>query len=343
MCRHCVLKALLILCLQFSFSCSGKLPESVGPSQEILVLADLEDWKVLEQPLRDVFEKTILTPQEEKVFQIQLGSIEEFEEQKHGRRKNLVVIAPIDATHATAEFLRGLLGPQVQDRIRQGTSSVFWKEDVWARDQLLITLSGRDLSTLVDHIRQEGDRLYDSVEVARNKRISKLIYRYGERKDVTEQLKREFGWSIRVAFGYRILESKPDSGFVVLAKEEPSRWLFVFWEDGVSADQLSDDWCIRKRDEITSRFFGGDRVVPGDLEISQTDFNGKLAVSMKGLWENGRDWTGGPFHSYSFVDSDTDRFYHIDMGVFAPNKRKEPYLRQIDLMARSFSLADQPR
>ena len=333
----------LILCLLLSLSCSGKLPESVGPSQEILVLADLKDWKVLEQPLREVFEKTILSPQEEKIFQIQLGSVEEFKDQKHDRRKNLMVIAPIGAPHATAEFMRGLLGPQVQERIRQGTSSVFWKEDIWAKDQLLITLSAKDLPTLVGHIRQEADRLYDSVEVARNKRIGQLIYRYGERRDVTEQLKREFGWSFRVAFGYRILESKPDSGFVVLAKEEPSRWLFVFWEDGIGADKLSEDWCIQKRDDITGRFFDGDRIVPDNLEISQTYFNGKLAVSMRGLWENGRDWTGGPFQSYAFVDSETDRFYHIDMGVFAPNKLKEPYLRQIDQMARSFSLADQPR
>ena len=76
----------LILCLLLSLSCSGKLPESVGPSQEILVLADLEDWKVLEQPLREVFEKTILTPQEEKIFQLQLGTVVVFMDLNHDWR-----------------------------------------------------------------------------------------------------------------------------------------------------------------------------------------------------------------------------------------------------------------
>ena len=338
-----MLRIALLFSIQLTVSCSGRLPESVGPSQEILVLADPADWKLLEEPLREVFEKTILTPQKEKIFQIQLGSIEDLEEQKHLRRKNLLIIAPVDASHSTAAFMRDLLDPQVQEHIRQGRSSIYWKEDVWARNQLFITLSGTDLITMGDQIRQEGDRLYESVEVARNKRIRQLIYRYGERKDITEQLKRDFGWSVRVAFGYRLLASNPDSGFAVLTKEEPSRWLFVFWEDGIKPHQLSEEWCIRKRDEITKRFFDGDRVVPENLEISQTDFNGRLAVTMGGTWENQKDWTGGPFRSYAFVDSDTNRFYHIDMGIFSPNKLKEPYLRQIDLMARTFSLVEESR
>lgn len=109
---HRVLRIALLFSIQFTISCSGRLPESVGPSQEILVLADPADWKLLEEPLREVFEKTILTPQEEKVFQIQLGSIEDLEEQKHLRRKNLLIIAPVDASHPTAEFMRDLLDPR---------------------------------------------------------------------------------------------------------------------------------------------------------------------------------------------------------------------------------------
>ena len=52
---------------------------------------------------------------------------------------------------------------------------------------------------------------------------------------------------------------------------------------------------------------------------------------MQGLWENKKKWAGGPFRSYAFVDVETNRFFYIDCGVYSPNKRKEPYLRQIDL------------
>ena len=317
--------------------CGPRLPESVGPAQEILVLVDPAERERLEPHLKEVFEKILYTPQEEKVFRLQFEDVADFDRYENKRRKNILVMAELDAPHPTAGFLRNILSPDVQNAVRGNRSAVFWKEDVWAKEQLLMAVTGADSAALVDNLRMEADRLYERIEEARNERIQRLIYRYGERKDVTERLGREFGWQVRVAFGYRVLEAYPDSGFVVLTKEEPNRWLFVYWEDGISPDELSEEWCIRKRNEITRRFFDRDRIVPDHLEIGQAEFVGKLAFVLQGLWENKKKWAGGPFKSYAFVDVETDRFFYIDCGVYSPNKRKEPYLRQIDLMARSFT------
>lgn len=320
--------------------CGDRLPESVGPNQEIVVLADSSDWVALEEPLREVFERVLFTPQEEKLYQLQHGNVDFFEISRHRWRKNLLVVAPLDAPHPTGEFLRGMLSPDVQDAVRSGTSSVLWKKDVWAKEQILLTVTGKNLDAVVENLRMEADRLYSAVDQARNRRVGQLIYRYGEREDVTEQLRRDYGWSVRVSFGYRVMTALPDSGFVALAKEEPSRWLFVYWEDGVSPDLLTDLWCLDKRDEVTRRFFDQDRIAPGSVEVSQAEFCGKIAVVMQGLWENEANWTGGPFKSYAFVDVDLDRFYLVDVGVYAPNKKKEPYLRQVDLMAGTFTIGD---
>jgi hypothetical protein len=324
----------------FLAGCGDRLPESVGPNQEIVVLADSTDWVALEGPLRAVFEKVLFTPQEEKLYRLQHGSVDFFDVHRHKWRKNLLVVAPLDAPHSTGEFLRDILSPEVQKAVRSGGSSVGWKEDVWAEEQILLTVTGENLDAVVENLRMEADRLYHAVDRARNRRVARLIYRYGERKDVTEQLLRDYGWRVRVSFGYRVMTALPDSGFVALAKEEPSRWLFVYWEDGISPDVLTDAWCLDKRDEITRRFFDNDRIAPGSVEVSQAEFSGKIAVVMQGLWENEANWTGGPFKSYAFVDVDRDRFYLVDVGVYAPNKKKEPYLRQVDLMAGSFTLGD---
>ncbi len=330
----------LVLLAVLLAGCGERLPDSVGPNQEIVVLADSSDWVALEEPLREVFEKVLLTPQEEKLYQLQLGNVDFLEIQKHRWRKNLLVISPLDAPHPTGQFLRDILSPDVQNAVRTGTSSVLWKEDVWAQDQILLTVTGMDRDALVENLRMEADRLYGAVDRARNLRVGRLIYRYGEREDVTEQLRRDYGWSVRVSFGYRVMTALPDSGFVALAKEEPSRWLFVYWEDGISPDLLTDLWCLDKRDEIARRFFDNDRIAPGSVEVSQAEFCGKIAVVMQGLWENEANWTGGPFKSYAFVDLERDRFYLVDVGVYAPNRKKEPYLRQVDLMAGTFTLGD---
>ena len=182
--------------------------------------------------------------------------------------------------------------------------------------------------------------MYRAVDEARNDRVRKLILRYGERQDIEEQLRTDYGWSVKVPFGYRILEAYPDSGFVLLIKQDPNRWLWVYWESGVAPHSLTEDWCIAKRDEITRRFVDGDRISPGEAEVSETVLSGKLAVTVTGLWENERTWSGGPFRTRLFVDPDLDRLYVIDVGVFAPNKHKEPYLRQVDLVAQTFAYGD---
>lgn len=329
----------LTLCLT---ACESRKPESVGPAQEILVLADPAVWSQLEPTVRDIFEKVLRTPQIEKIFMVQYGRMEDLQAQKHLKRKNLLVISPLDAQDTTGDFLRSLLSDDVIAAIRDGKSGVSWKHDVWASEQLLMVATADNIENLISNLRGESDRLYEQVERARNKRIAKLVYRYGEREDVTRQLADEFGWQVRVPFGYRILEAKPDSGFVALVKESPSRWCFVYWEDGVRPGNLTEDWVIAKRNDITRRFFDRDRIAPGEVEVFESDFSGKLAVVLQGLWENQEKWTGGPFKSYAFVDIELDRFFFVDVGVFSPNKQKETYLRQLDLMANTFKTAGGP-
>lgn len=332
---------ILLLSALIPLGCGDFKPESVGPAQEILVIADPGEWAQLEPTVRDIFEKVIRTPQVEKIFSVQFGRFEDIDAKQHLKRKNLMVLSTIDAQTETGAFLRSFLSDDVVASVREGRSGVTWKEDVWADEQLLIVATGKDIQSVTDNLRGASDRLYAQVEAARNKRIAKLVYRYGERVDVTKQLADEFGWQVRVPFGYRILDAKPDSGFVALAKESPSRWCFVYWEDGVNPDQLTEDWVIAKRNEITGQFFDRDRIAPGEVEVFETDFSGKLAVVLQGLWENQEKWTGGPFKSYAFVDLELNRFFFVDVGVYSPNKQKETYLRQLDLMAHTFKTAEE--
>jgi len=318
--------------------CSRPLPEPSGANEEIYALVDSADLEALRVPLGDTFEKVLRTPQEEKVYRVRVGDISTFRRHRHHLRKSILLAAPFAAVHPIAELLRSLLEPGALESARQGGPAVFWRPDVWARDQVVLIVTGEDLAQVVDNLRAEGDRLYRAIETARNRRVSELIFRYGEREDIEQHLAESYGWRLRVPSGYRIMEEHPDSGFVVLARQQPNRWLFVYWQDGVSPGILGADWCIAKRDEVTNRFFGGDRVVAHCVSTSQTEFAGRLAVVLEGLWENTSPWSGGPFRSYAFTDAERGRLYFVDVGVFSPNKQKETYLRQVDLMARTFSL-----
>ena len=331
---------LLPLCLLLAWpllwACGDHLPESLGPARKLVVLADAADWETLQQPVRDIFETVIYTPQEEYLFEVERGDVHLLDEQRYLLRKSLMVIAPIDAEHPTSLFLKEILSADVLQSIRQGKTSVIWKRDVWARDQILMIASGNSLLEVADNLWLSSDRLYSELEQAVDNSVRDYVYSFGEREPLTRELEKTFGWSMRVPFGYRILESYPDSGFVVLAKDNPNRWLFVYSEDGVHPDQITDEWCIQKRDEITRRFFGGDHI--GNVITRQEVFAGKLAVVLQGLWENEAEWKGGPFKSYAFVDIDLNRFFYIDMGMYAPNRKKAPYLHQVEQIARTFQI-----
>lgn len=316
--------------------CANHLPESLGPARKVIVLADEEDWKTFEKPIRDIFEKVIFTPQREKLFEIERGDVAYFYDYKHAIRKSLLIISSLDAPHETGKFMREILSPDVQDVVRQGKSAVTWKKDIWAQDQLLMVVTGKDPENVIDNLWLSSDQLYAALEESVLNSIKTRVYSFGERENVTQELAQKYGWRVDVPFGYRILEEYPDSGFVVLAKDNPNRWLSVYWEEGVHPDQITDEWCIQKRDEITGRFFGGDRIVPGEVQVSQREFSGQLAMVLQGVWENQQEWKGGPFKSYAFLDTNHNRFYFIDIGLYAPNKDKMPYIRQVDLVAHTF-------
>jgi hypothetical protein len=64
------------------------------------------------------------------------------------------------------------------------------------------------------------------------------------------------------------------------------------------------------------------------------------ALRVTGLWQNQTAQAGfaagGPFRTYCFFDPGTKRLYMVDIAVFAPGMSKEPYLRQLDIIAHTF-------
>ena len=45
---------------------------------------------------------------------------------------------------------------------------------------------------------------------------------------------------------------------------------------------------------------------------------------------------GGPFQGYLFYDDESDRTFYITYLVYNPGGRKAFYIRQMDLIARTF-------
>src|SRR3990172_969297 len=119
------------------------------------------------------------------------------------------------------------------------------------------------------------------------------------------------------------------------------RWLFVHWIDDADPAIINQEWILNMRDRLTTRFYKADSVNrdPHYLKSYEKEIANRLAVVVEGLWENTTEVVGGPFRTYAFYDEKSGRIYMIDISVYSPAGTKEPFLRQLAVMANTFQTA----
>jgi hypothetical protein len=318
----------------------GCLPksEAVGSNHEVVVIVSAPTWEKAEGVVRAIFERKLYTPQEEIVFTLRVVEPEDFDFYKNFR--NVLILAPLDVQDTGGELVETLISGQAKAQILSGQAYMFLKEDVWRRGQTIMVLSGPDEESLMDHLLQNAEEIYQVQESALNEKVKAWLYEKAEQKKLGEKLYRTYGWSIRVPQEYDLDQERPAERFLFLRRTVPDRWLFVYWEDAEGPQTLTEEWCLTTRAHIGTTFYSGDSVVEEFTQIERVMFLDREALCMKGLWQNRTAEAGyaagGPFRSYCFYDAKTKRLYMVDIAVFAPGMNKEPYLRQLDIIAHTF-------
>ncbi len=312
-----------------------RLPPGSGRDDLVTVIADSLDARTFRKPFLEVMEREILTPRKERLYHVAFVRAGDF---RALRRRNIVIAAPMDGAHDAAELVRSLVPQGHRDAMRNGADAFVIRRDVWAEDQVVVLVTGEDRNTLRDNMMTEADRIYGAIDGMRDEQVSERLFRFGEREALASELADRFGWRLRIPFGFNLIDTHADSGFVVFTRTHArvTQWMFVYHEEGVRPDRLTEAWCIMKRNEIAARFFEKDVVDPTGMKVSQRALGSRLAVYLEGLWQNDLSWKGGPFRSYVLVDERRDRLYFLDVGVYGPNRRKETFLRQLDVFARTF-------
>lgn len=305
------------------------LPRGIGLTSKIVVVADGTTREALRPVLKDLLLDPILTPQPEYVFDLVYVSPEAFRDFRAYR--NLILVSSAN----------GILATNLQPLLTgHSKNETVIHRNVWASDQIVVAVKAADVQSVAEQVALNGDRIVSAIEASMAKWLETILYHAGENIEHSEALSRQFGWRMRVPVGYEVMDEYANENFVALARQVDRRqlWLWVYWEDGVHPDQLTPDWCLQKWDDVSSRFYGGDQTSSGEVNIYQTEFLGKLAVCLEGLWENTRAWQGGPFKSYALFDVAQNRFFLINMGIYAPNRTKALQMRQLDVLAHTFSL-----
>lgn len=323
---------------------SGK--NAVGIEDEILVFADSLDYLQMEETLDQVFGKIIYTPQEEKLFNIQWRDIRKIN--NYTRRKNIVVIAPIDDSTDASHYMRSLLDSSVTDMVRSGKEFVFTKYDLWARNQLVMIISGTSIDSMKTRMTANKDDLLYYFQKLSDKRLGEKLYSpVYERKEIQAELLDKYGWIVYVQIDFLLAKQSEEDNFVWLRRAPGSdmeRWIFVHWIDNATPEYLDQDSVIAIRNRITEKYYRTSNdtnyVQISEyrefLKTSEVNFNGRYALRTEGLWRMDDRSMGGPFVNYTFFDEKTNRVYMLDGSLYAPKYYKKQLIQQVDVMLKSF-------
>ncbi len=311
---------------------------ALGQDHIIAVVADSMLYTMLTPALGAAIERELRTPWPEKIFEITYMPPEQL--RSAAVRQNVVMLGTLDGEDKTSEQVRSMLSESMKQRVQNGEAYLFRKDSPWARGQMLLVLAAPTAGDLFDRIEQNADYIFSILREHSLKRTKEVMFSRYEQKDIEDMLLQKYGWTLRVQHDYVVYQEIPEAGFVHLRRTAPERWLFVHWEETDDPSLVTDrEWMIKKRNEIGRLFYEDDVVVDTLYTFYEDEIAGRWALVFQGLWENNKRIAGGPLKIFAFYDEETRRAYMIDIAVFAPGKRKEVFMRQLEVMARTFRTA----
>ncbi len=316
-----------------------------GDMYEIIVFADSSDYVVLEPVLREALGREITTPQPEPLFTLYREDIQNFS--RYRRQKNVLIVAPLDGTGTTAQYMNAALSERVQEIVMTEEEFMINRYHSNARGQMIMYLTGPTLESIYNNIMHHADRLFyhfhnftlrrEIENVTRERRYAKA--------ELSEKFLEDYHWTMFVQHDYYLAINSPEQNFVWLRRATPpdmERWIFVHWIENGGPHQITPQFIRETRDNLTQQFYrtmddkAYVRIAPEYHEIQETNFKDRYGIKVRGLWRFSDFSGGGPFINYTFYDEETERIYMLDGSIFAPRYEKKKLVLQVQALLNTF-------
>lgn len=319
---------LLVIVLLISVSCNpGKRSDkvrSIGNTSEILVVVENEQqWEgsigksIREHLAREQYGLN----QPEPVFHLAHISKTSLSDllKKH---RNLFVV----------EIDKNIEKPKIE-----------MSTDLWSKPQQIIKITAHDAAEFVTVFESNAEILEEKFNKTERDRILTL-FRTSTNKEAVKNLEKEF--DLKMTIPREFYYAKSETGFLWVRKEvaKYGQGLFIISEPYIDTAQFSSASIVSRLNRNMKQFIPG----PADGSFMKTDeqffppksvvisdFITDFAIETSGLWQLENDFMGGPFLSYTFVDSRNNQLITLCGYVYQPNKKKRDLLRQLEAIMYS--------
>lgn len=258
-----------------------------------------------------------------------------------------LVQVPKNAFKSIFKSTRNIL--QVNISSTNKTPEVLFKDDIWAYPQATVTVNAKDSDEFKEVYTKNQDKIMSYFLAAEKERLTMNYNKYHE-KGVYNVLEKDFGVTMKVPPGFRIMEQKKDFIWVQYDTPDITQGIVLYTFPYVSDSAFTVNYQLQIRDSILKANVPGP--TKGSYMTTEKRFqqinnyfehNGNYSSEMRGLWRLMNDFMGGPYVALAELDAANQRVVVAYGFVYAPSKDKRNYLRQVEAMIYSLKLNDQKK
>ncbi len=229
---------------------------------------------------------------------------------------------------------RNILEVNITPDAKEAAMSV--RYDVNAKPQIIVTLQAPTIEAGVEYVDQNRESILKVLEMAERDRDVEYAQKFNI-ESLNQLIKEKFGVDMKVPDGYSLRNEGDD--FVWISYEYPTAsqgFILYSYPAQFGINSLSAEMLVDARNKFVSKIPGPS---DGSYMITYEEFtpsytplriDGRLWCEMRGFWDVANDYMGGPYVSYSTIDTQTNMVFTIDCYVYSPKLGKRNFIRGLE-------------
>ena len=207
--------------------------------------------------------------------------------------------------------------------------------NVTAEPQLVMTVQAKTNEEMINYLSDHRKELVAAFEQAERDRSLKANSKFNE-PNVERDIEQLFGCKMTIPKGF--FTAKKTEDFLWARYEYPtaSKGFMIYSYPYEGKQSLSLEALLKARNRYAKNIPGpSDGSYMITSEAFEPDFRmfrleGRLWCEMRGFWDVEGDFMGGPFVSYTTVDTATNRVFTYDAYIYSPKLNKRNFVRDME-------------
>ncbi len=220
--------------------------------------------------------------------------------------------------------------------------------DIWAAPQRVVKITSPSIEGIKEVLAEKSEEILNLYNNAEIERLQKL-YAKSTNLDAKIKVKEVFHLDMNIPADYFLAVEKENFMWLRHETSKTSQGILIYSYPYTDTLAFKPEKIKFIRNQFTRMYVPGpsdssymvvaDEFIP--LSSKRIQLKNQFAIETRGLWEVEKDFMGGPFINYTFVDTKNNMVIALDCYVYAPNDPKFDLLRQVQAVLLTFKLTDE--